>query len=137
MLSGSESWENRIVPSDCTDCRLPDTIKLFEVARTVALTLLVSEMMENVTTPDQYELLEMSKISGFIDRARGTGRPTKKDRRSLEEFTAPEFMDDFDFDFDSFDKKFSDAKPAEAPKEEPKETPKPAPAKSKNMTVVA
>ena len=46
---------------------------------------LVSEMMENVTTPDQYELLEMSKISGFVDRARGTGRPTKKDRRELEE----------------------------------------------------
>ncbi len=61
---------------------------------------LVSEMMENVTTPDQYELLEMSKISGFVDRARGTGRPTKKDRRELEEFTTPEFMDDFDFDFD-------------------------------------
>ena len=61
---------------------------------------LVPEMMENVTTPDQYELLEMSKISGFIDRARGTGRPTKKDRRELEDFTAPEFMDDFDFDFD-------------------------------------
>ena len=61
---------------------------------------LVPDVMENVTTPDQYELLEMSKISGFIDRARGTGRPTKKDRRSLEEFTAPEFMDDFDFDFD-------------------------------------
>ncbi len=59
---------------------------------------LVPEVMENVTTPDQYELLEMSKISGFIDRARGTGRPTKKDRRSIEEFTAPEFMSDFDFD---------------------------------------
>ena len=26
--------------------------------------------------------------------------PTKKDRRELEDFTAPEFMDDFDFDFD-------------------------------------
>ena len=59
---------------------------------------LVPEVMENVTTPDQYELLEMSKISGFIDRARGTGRPTKKDRRSIEEFTAPEFMSAFDFD---------------------------------------
>ena len=57
-------------------------------------------MMENVTTPDQYELLEMSKISGFIDRARGTGRPTKKDRRQLEDFTTAEFMDDFDFEFD-------------------------------------
>ena len=57
-------------------------------------------LMENATTPDQYELLEMSIISGFVDRARGTGRPTKKDRRELEEFTTPEFMDDFDFDFD-------------------------------------
>ena len=61
---------------------------------------LVPEVMENVTTPDQYELLEMSKVSGFVDRARGTGRPTKKDRRNLEDFTDPEFMDDFDFDFD-------------------------------------
>ena len=61
---------------------------------------LVPQMMENVTTPDQLELLEMSKISGFVDRAKGTGRPTKKDRRDLDEFTAPEYMDDFDFDFD-------------------------------------
>lgn len=61
---------------------------------------LVSEVMENVTTPDQYEILELTKIAGFIDRARGTGRPTKKDRRSLEEFIEPESMDDFDFEFD-------------------------------------
>lgn len=64
---------------------------------------LVPEVLENVTTPDQYELLEMSKISGFVDRARGTGRPTKKDRRSINEFVDPEFVsddDDFDFDFD-------------------------------------
>ncbi|WP_233906086.1 RNA-binding S4 domain-containing protein, partial [Segatella copri] len=39
---------------------------------------------KNVTDPKQYELLEMSRISGFVDRARGTGRPTKKERRAHE-----------------------------------------------------
>ena len=47
---------------------------------------LLPEIYENVTAPDQYELLEMNRISGFIDRARGTGRPTKKDRRAMDEF---------------------------------------------------
>ncbi len=62
---------------------------------------LVPDYMENVTTPDQYEILEMSRISGFVDRARGLGRPTKKDRRELEQFTDPGMAGDgFDFDFD-------------------------------------
>ncbi len=61
---------------------------------------LVPEYLENITPPEQYEILELSKISGFIDRARGTGRPTKKDRRDLDEFQTPTYIDDFDFDFD-------------------------------------
>jgi len=61
---------------------------------------LVPEVMEDVTPPAQYELLEMSRISGFVDRARGTGRPTKKDRRAMEEFNTPIFDDGFDFDFE-------------------------------------
>ncbi len=62
---------------------------------------LVPDFMENVTTPDQIALLEMGKLSGFIDRARGTGRPTKKERRDLEAFIEePVFIDqDWDFDF--------------------------------------
>lgn len=59
---------------------------------------LLGEVMENITTPDQYELLEMNKISGFVNRAKGTGRPTKKERRDLEAFS--EGDDDFFF-FDS------------------------------------
>ena len=47
---------------------------------------LLPEIYENVTTADQYELLEMNRISGFVDRARGTGRPTKKDRRAMDAF---------------------------------------------------
>ncbi len=62
---------------------------------------LVAEAMENVTPPEQLELLEMTKISGFIDRAKGTGRPTKKDRRSLDAYAeeAPTYLDvDFDWE---------------------------------------
>ena len=62
---------------------------------------LMPQVYENVTDPKQYELLEMSRISGFVDRARGTGRPTKKERRALDAFVEPEFFDyDFDSDFD-------------------------------------
>jgi len=50
---------------------------------------LIPEIYENVTDPKQYELLEMSRISGFVDRARGTGRPTKKERRALDAFVDP------------------------------------------------
>ena len=65
---------------------------------------LLPDILENITTPEQYELLEMSRISGFVDRARGTGRPTKKDRRAIDDFQAPEFLDAFDdFDFDEED----------------------------------
>lgn len=59
---------------------------------------LVPQFMENVTTPDQYELLELNKISGFVDRQRGTGRPTKKERRDLEQFTGGFDFDEFDWD---------------------------------------
>lgn len=63
---------------------------------------LIPEIYENVTDPKQYELLEMSRISGFVDRARGTGRPTKKDRRAMDAFVDPALLDfdDIDDDFD-------------------------------------
>ena len=61
---------------------------------------LLPEVYENVTDPKQYEILEMSRISGFIDRARGTGRPTKKDRREIDAFTSPAM---FGFDEDDED----------------------------------
>lgn len=62
---------------------------------------LVPEIMENVTPQEQYEILEMSKISGFADRMRGTGRPTKKERREIDSFMENSYDDVFDeFDFD-------------------------------------
>ncbi len=76
----------------------------FKVLKTIEQRVgakLIPEIYENVTDAKQYELLEMSRISGFVDRARGTGRPTKKDRRALDAFVDPAmfgFDEDGDFD---------------------------------------
>ena len=67
---------------------------------------LVPEFLENVTPPEQMEILELSRISGFINRRKGMGRPTKRDSRELKKFTEQQYFDDtfdFDFDFDSED----------------------------------
>ncbi len=64
---------------------------------------LVPGFMENVTPKEQLEILQLQRLNGFIDRAKGTGRPTKKDRRDLDEYTQPEYMDEFDFDLDDLD----------------------------------
>jgi len=67
---------------------------------------LVPEFLENVTPPEQMEILELSRISGFINRSKGRGRPTKRDSRELKKFTEQQYFDDtfdFDFDFDSED----------------------------------
>jgi len=58
---------------------------------------LIPEIYENITDPKQYEILQMSRISGFVDRAHGTGRPTKKERRALDAFVDP-MMFGFDED---------------------------------------
>lgn len=71
---------------------------------------LVPEYMENVTPKEQYDLLEVVKISGFIDRRKGLGRPTKREGRELEKFTSDTYDNgwDFDFDDDDFDDDFDE-----------------------------
>lgn len=108
MIGGVNVKPSRMIKvGDVVQVRKPPVTFSFKV---LALTerrmgaKMVPDYLENVTTPDQYEILEMNKISGFVDRARGLGRPTKKDRRELEQFTDPGAMDDgFDFDFDTTD----------------------------------
>ena len=69
--------------------RKPPVTYSFRILKTIEQRVgakLLPEIYENVTPPDQYELPEMNRISGFVDRQRGTGRPTKKDRRAMDAF---------------------------------------------------
>ena len=107
-INGAQAKPARMVtPGDVVRVRKPPITYSFKVLQAIEKRIgakLVPEMMENVTPKEQYELLEMNRISGFVDRARGTGRPPKKARRSLDAIVTPEYFsdndDDFDFDFD-------------------------------------
>ncbi len=57
---------------------------------------LVPQFMENITSAEQLELLEVLKLDQQNRRAKGLGRPTKKERRDLDEFFDSEafFFDD-------------------------------------------
>ena len=57
---------------------------------------LVPEYMRDITSPDQLELLELARLAGQNGRDRGTGRPTKKDRRDIEVFMSDDYPDEID-----------------------------------------
>ena len=59
---------------------------------------LVPEYMENITPKSELDLLDVVRISGFIDRRKGLGRPTKREGRDLAEFTES-MSDGWDLDF--------------------------------------
>lgn len=104
MINGVNIKPSRMIKiGDVIQVKKPPIVYSFKVKALTERRMgakLVPEYLENVTTPDQYELLEMNRISGFVDRAKGTGRPTKKDRRELEQFSGTDPGDGFDFDFD-------------------------------------
>lgn len=98
-----------VMVGEVIDVKKPPIIYSFKVlalAQNRMGAKLVPGFMENVTRKEQLDLLEMNRISGFIDRAKGMGRPTKKDRRDIDDFTEPEYVDEFDFsleDLEEFD----------------------------------
>ena len=114
MVSGVTVKPSRMVKvGETVSVRKPPVTYSFKILKTIEQRVgakLLPEVYENVTTVDQYELLEMNRISGFVDRARGTGRPTKKDRRAMDAFVSPamEGFGDFDFDAD-WDEDIEDA----------------------------
>lgn len=60
------------------------TVKVKVAAKNRVAAKLVPGLMEDMTPAEEFEKLEMMKQLNQEKRDRGTGRPTKKDRRSIE-----------------------------------------------------
>lgn len=104
-IQGTNVKPSRMIKvGETVNVKKPPITYSFKVLKTIEQRVgakLIPEIYENVTTADQYELLEMSRISGFVNRARGTGRPTKKERRALDAFVDPALLG-FEFDDENF-----------------------------------
>ena len=64
---------------------------------------LVANYLEDITPPEQLEILELARMAAQGGRDRGTGRPTKKDRREIETFMSDDlsWLDDDDEEEDN------------------------------------
>ncbi len=107
MMNGVAVKPSRAIKvGDVIDVKKPPITYTFRVKQLTGNRLgakLVPEYLENITAPSQYELLEMTRISGFVDRRKGLGRPTKREGRELSRFkedsyTADEFFLDWEDD---------------------------------------
>lgn len=104
-INGTQAKPSKTVKEgDTVLVRRPPVTYSFKVLQAIENRVgakLVPQMMENVTPQDQYDLLEMNRIGGFVKRAAGLGRPTKKDRRDMDDFLADSELgvtEEFDFD---------------------------------------
>ena len=63
---------------------------------------MVPNYMADITAPEQLEMLELARYAAQSGRDRGTGRPTKKDRRDIEQFFSDDYnyLLDEDYDFE-------------------------------------
>ncbi|MDE6330000.1 MAG: RNA-binding S4 domain-containing protein [Muribaculaceae bacterium] len=95
-----------IKPGDIIDVKKPPITYTFRVLQLTENRLgakLVENYLENLTPQSQYDLLEMTRISGFVDRRKGLGRPTKRDSRDLAAFRDSTYADSFFLDWEDDD----------------------------------
>lgn len=76
-------------------------IKVIQIPKSRIGAKLVPLHIQDVTDKEQYELLKLRKMSQDYYRNKGEGRPTKKDRREMDEYVGNDIDSDFT-DWDDF-----------------------------------
>lgn len=62
------------------------TYKVLDTVEKRVSAKVVTNLVEDITPPEEIEMLKIQKQMNWLKRDKGTGRPTKKDRRDLDEF---------------------------------------------------
>jgi ribosome-associated heat shock protein Hsp15 len=76
-------------PGEVVKVRKPPitrSLKVLVLAEKRMSAKLTADYVEDVTPPEEFEIQDMQKQMNWNSRDRGAGRPTKKERRKLDDF---------------------------------------------------
>ncbi len=93
LNNASVKPSKEVKPGDVLQMRigiLTKTVKVTGIIANRVSAKLAVNYVEDLTPPEEYEKLKSNKDDFFVKRDRGTGRPTKKDRREIDN-TFPEW----------------------------------------------
>lgn len=83
-------------------------IKVLDIPKSRVGAKLVTDFVKDITDPQQYEILKIRKSSQDYYRNKGEGRPTKKDRREMQDFIQTPDLEGENMDEEDWESFFND-----------------------------